>query len=317
MKKFASRGVADADPRPRALVSRAPSRGGVSLTRPDARGRVSRAGGPTRARLARARRGVVAARARCAHPYDDAVGRPSRSTRVASRHALSLCLSSLPRPSSRARVRPTRRRVSIGAPRRANARWRRAAGARRVVAPRRPSRTRRATGSVGRFFFFAHASLSRNGVARARTPRVAARRRLARIHTESRITPRDARVVARDLESVASRSRRVGRRSRGNSNRHASRSIRFETIRFVVTPRPDPASTRARPRAIETDVFSLLCAFSSPRPPPTRRGRRVPAPRSRKPSFENHRDAGARAVSVFARGTTETHRDARTDRGYM
>ena len=63
IKKIASRDVADADPRPRALSSLA-HRTSVPhshLPVDDAlAGRASRAGGPTRARLARARRGVVA-----------------------------------------------------------------------------------------------------------------------------------------------------------------------------------------------------------------------------------------------------------------
>ena len=72
-KKFASRDVADADPRPRASFARAvPS---LSLSLPSRHPRVSRRGGPTRARLARARRGVVAFARRRGRATDDASAR--------------------------------------------------------------------------------------------------------------------------------------------------------------------------------------------------------------------------------------------------
>ena len=121
-KKFASRDVADADPRPRASFARAvpslslsslapPSR--LAPRRPDAR--ASRAG-ETRRRRVRA----------TTRSGDRRRERARRGREVDGVHPSMIRASA----ERRARVRPTRRRVSIVAPRRANARWRRAAGAR-------------------------------------------------------------------------------------------------------------------------------------------------------------------------------------------
>jgi len=226
------------------------SRSRLARRRPDAR--ASRAGETRRRRGARAGRASVRRRGRATVALD------------ASRE--SPINPSLPRPSSRARVRPTRRRVSIGAPRRAYARWRRAAGARRVVESRRPSRTRarpvRSVGSSSHYlslYLFFHGTASRE-LERPASPRA---------DDSIASTPNHHSTCSRPRIHTRARSRRRPRAPPVAGTRTGTH--RDGRIRFMhdASSTPDPPSTHARPRAIETDVFSLsLSFFSTPPPPP-------------------------------------------------
>lgn len=227
------------------------SRSRLARRRPDAR--ASRAGETRRRRGARAGRASVRRRGRATVALD------------ASRESPLLFVLSPPSVVSRARPPD----ASTSLDRRTASCVRSMASRRGRSSSRRIASTEsnaRATGSVGRFFFsllFIPLSLfSRNGVARARTPRVAARRRLDRIHTESSL-----HACTTSNPHPRARSRRRTRAPPVAGTRTGT--LRDGRIRFThdASSTPDPPSTRARPRAIETDVFFLSLSFFSTHAP--------------------------------------------------
>ena len=272
-KKFASRDVADADPRPRASFARAvpslslsslapPSR--LAPRRPDAR--ASRAG-ETRRRRVRA----------TTRSGDRRRERARRGREVDGVHPSMIRASA----ERRARVRPTRRRVSIVAPRRANARWRRAAGA-RSSRRRRVDRVERArvSSSVSSLTTgcppSANQSINHSRVPERRrarsTPRVAARSRCVR----------DAFVPSID-------STRLGRAT--DHRRVRPSGTRTDTPAAAAPPSVDRAPPLDRPNARARD--RSIDARPSTRDSPSNRTfslTRSPipprAPRRRKQSSE-------------------------------
>ena len=248
-KKFASRDVADADPRPRASFARAvpslslflslslpvapPSR--LAPRRPDAR-----------ASRARARRGVVAFARRRGRATDDASAREARSRggrrpsvdAMASERGETLCAFARRVARSRSSHRVVRT-LDCVAPR--------ARG--RVVVARRPSRTRTASRHPSRPSPPAvrrpriNQSINRSRVPERRrarsTPRVAARSRCVRV----RVRP------IHRLDSTRRATPTPARPSERNSNRHPHR--RRASLRRP--NRAPPPVTHATPRPTERD----------------------------------------------------------------
>ena len=238
-KKFASRDVADADPRPRASFARAvPS---LSLSLPSRHPRVSRRGGPTRARLARARRGVVAFARRRGRATDDASARGAvarwtasiRRCDDSSERGETLCAFARRVDGSRSSHRVVRTLDGV-APR--------ARG--RVVVASTESNAHSVSSSVSSLTTGCPPSANQSNRSRdperrrARsTPRVAARSRCVRVRPIHR------------LDSTRRATPTPARPSERNSNRHPHR--RRASLRRP--NRAPPPVTHATPRPNERD----------------------------------------------------------------
>ena len=299
-KKFASRDVADADPRPRASFARAvpslslsslapPSR--LAPRRPDAR--ASRAG-ETRRRRVRA----------TTRSGDRRRERARRGREVDGVHPSMIRASA----ERRARVRPTRRRVSIVAPRRANARWRRAAGA-RSSRRRRVDRVERArvSSSVSSLTTgcppSANQSINHSRVPERRrarsTPRVAARSRCVRdafvpsIDSTrlSRATDTGASVRA-ELEQTPPPPPRV---PPSTEHHHPSPTPRLDRPNAIDRSIDRRASLDSR-LAVESDVFS-------PHSPRRRKQSSEKPPRRHSTNHHTHRRLHRRASRTPPRNT--------------
>ena len=159
----------------------------------------------------------------------------------------------------RARVRPTRRRVSIVAPRRANARWRRAAGAR--SSRRRVDRVERARVSVIRLVPHHRLSTVRESI-----------KSLSRSGTASR----EVDAPRRRAFAMRSRSSHPSTRLDSNARPTTGASVRAE---LEQTPRPPPrlrpstehTTTRPTERAIDRSIDRSIDAHPSCRDSPSNR----------------------------------------------
>ena len=250
-KKFASRDVADADPRPRASFARAvPS---LSLSLPSRHPRVSRRGGPTRARLARARRGVVAFARRRGRATDDASARGAVARWTASSHR---CFERARRDARAFARRVDGSRSSHRVVRTLDGVAPRARG--RVVVASTESNARASPSSVSSLTTGCPPSANQSNRSRdperrrARsTPRVAARSRCVRVRPIHR------------LDSTRTRDRPPARPSERNSNRHPDRRR--------ASVRPPSTTTRPTERAIDRSIDRSIDAHPSCRDSPSNR----------------------------------------------